>query len=107
MIIWLYNIAVDKKPINELLKTFKNAKRRFALEEVGSNVIVDDYMDTSVPYSKFTKEGYRMTSWNTEPDGSGNCTNTTGTSTQIGTSAFNSSNAFKSSSIIILSINHL
>ena len=35
------------------------------------NVIVDDYMDTSVPYSKFTKEGYKVTSWNTEPDGSG------------------------------------
>ena len=29
--------------------------------------------------------------YNGEPDGSGNCTNTTGTSTQIGTSAFNSS----------------
>ncbi len=30
--------------------------------------------------------------YNGTPDGSGNCTNTTGTSTQIGTSAFNSTN---------------
>ena len=35
------------------------------------NIMVSDYMVTSVPYSKFTKEGYRMVSWNTEPDGSG------------------------------------
>ena len=34
-------------------------------------VKVSDYMVTSVPYSKFKKEGYRMASWNTEPDGSG------------------------------------
>lgn len=35
--------GVSVEVMNELLKTFKNAKRRFALEEVGSNVIVDDY----------------------------------------------------------------
>ena len=34
-------------------------------------VPVSDYMTVSVPYSKFIKEGYKMSSWNTKPDGSG------------------------------------
>lgn len=34
-------------------------------------VPVSDYMTVSVPYSKFIKKGYKMSSWNTKPDGSG------------------------------------
>jgi len=34
-------------------------------------VPVSDYMVTQVPDYKFVKEGYKATSWNTEPDGSG------------------------------------
>lgn len=35
------NINQDK--INELLQTFKNAKRRFAEEKIGNTIIIDDY----------------------------------------------------------------
>ena len=34
---------IDYKHIHDLLLTFKNAKRRFCEEKVGSNIIIDDY----------------------------------------------------------------
>ena len=36
-------IGISIEKIAELLKSFKNAKRRFAEEKVGNNVIIDDY----------------------------------------------------------------
>lgn len=36
-------IGIDKEKIIELLKSFHNAKRRFAEEKVGNTVIIDDY----------------------------------------------------------------
>ena len=35
--------GIDKETIKENLKTFKNAKRRFAEEKVGNAIIIDDY----------------------------------------------------------------
>ena len=35
--------GIDKEVIKENLKTFKNAKRRFAEEKVGNTIIIDDY----------------------------------------------------------------
>ena len=35
--------GIDKETIKENLKTFKNAKRRFAEEKIGNTIIVDDY----------------------------------------------------------------
>ena len=35
--------GIDYKKIHDLLLTFKNAKRRFYEEKVGSNIIIDDY----------------------------------------------------------------
>ena len=35
--------GIDKEVIKDSLKTFKNAKRRFAEEKVGSTIIIDDY----------------------------------------------------------------
>lgn len=34
---------ISQAQIHDLLKTFKNAKRRFAIEEIGDTVIIDDY----------------------------------------------------------------
>lgn len=42
-IIATYLQGIDVKTIEELLKTFKNAKRRFAETFIGDTVIVDDY----------------------------------------------------------------
>jgi len=36
-------LGIDKERIIESLKTFKNAKRRFAIEQVGKTIIIDDY----------------------------------------------------------------
>ena len=36
-------IGIDKERIYELLKTFKNAERRFAIQKVRNTVIIDDY----------------------------------------------------------------
>ena len=36
-------LGLDATTINNLFSTFKNAKRRFAEEKVGNNVIIDDY----------------------------------------------------------------
>lgn len=36
-------IGIAKDKIEELLKTFKNAKRRFAEEKIGDVVVIDDY----------------------------------------------------------------
>ncbi len=36
-------IGLDKEKIEELLKSFQNAKRRFAEEKVGESIIIDDY----------------------------------------------------------------
>ena len=35
--------GIDKETIKENLKTFKNAKRRFAEEKIGNTIIIDDY----------------------------------------------------------------
>ena len=37
------NLGIEEEKINELLKTFHNAKRRFAEEKVGNTIIIDDY----------------------------------------------------------------
>ncbi len=37
------NIGIEKERIIESLKTFKNSKRRFAIEKVNNTIIVDDY----------------------------------------------------------------
>ena len=37
------DIGIEKEKIEELLKTFKNAKRRFAEDKVGETIIFDDY----------------------------------------------------------------
>lgn len=37
------NIGIEKERIIESLKTFKNSKRRFAIEKVNKTIIVDDY----------------------------------------------------------------
>ena len=42
-IILCKNIGIDEKVIEKSLKTFKNAKRRFAIEEVNGTTIIDDY----------------------------------------------------------------
>ena len=36
-------LGIEKESIIEALKTFKNAKRRFAIEQVGPTTIIDDY----------------------------------------------------------------
>ena len=36
-------LGIEKERIIESLKTFKNAKRRFAIEQVGKTIIIDDY----------------------------------------------------------------
>ena len=36
-------IGLEKDTIEKLLKTFKNAKRRFAEQRVGESIIIDDY----------------------------------------------------------------
>lgn len=36
-------LGVSKEEIENLLSSFKNAKRRFAIEEVDKNIIIDDY----------------------------------------------------------------
>lgn len=36
-------IGLEKDTIEQLLKTFKNAKRRFAEQRVGESIIIDDY----------------------------------------------------------------
>jgi len=36
-------VGIEKEKIEELLAQFKNAKRRFAIEEVNGTVIIDDY----------------------------------------------------------------
>ncbi len=36
-------LGIPKEQISASLKTFKNAKRRFAIEEVGKTIILDDY----------------------------------------------------------------
>ena len=41
IICMIYNIEINK--IKELLKTFKNAERRFAEEKINNTVIIDDY----------------------------------------------------------------
>ncbi len=42
-IITCLNQGIEVEDIKNLLSTFKNAKRRFAEEIVGSNIIIDDY----------------------------------------------------------------
>lgn len=42
-IILCKNIGINLDKIEELLKTFKNAKRRFAIEEVNGTILIDDY----------------------------------------------------------------
>lgn len=42
-ILMLKNIGIEKEDIYENLKTFKNAKRRFAIEEYKNTIIIDDY----------------------------------------------------------------
>lgn len=42
-ILILRNIGIEKEEIYENLKTFKNAKRRFAIEEYKGTTIIDDY----------------------------------------------------------------
>lgn len=42
-ILILKNIGIEKEEIYENLKTFKNAKRRFAIEEYKNTIIIDDY----------------------------------------------------------------
>lgn len=42
-IIMARELGLEKEIIKELLMTFKNAKRRFAIEEVGPYTIIDDY----------------------------------------------------------------
>lgn len=42
-IIMTKEIGLEKDTIEELLKTFKNAKRRFAEQMVGESIIIDDY----------------------------------------------------------------
>ena len=37
------HLGVDKEVIYNSLKTFKNAKRRFAISRIGKTIIVDDY----------------------------------------------------------------
>lgn len=37
------HLNVQKEQIHDLLKTFQNAKRRFAIEEVENTIIIDDY----------------------------------------------------------------
>ena len=36
-------LDINQNTIHDLLQTFKNAKRRFAEEKVGTNIIIDDY----------------------------------------------------------------
>ena len=36
-------LGIPKEKIYESIKTFKNAKRRFAIEKVGQTIIIDDY----------------------------------------------------------------
>lgn len=42
-IILCKNIGIEEKVIEDALKSFKNAKRRFAIEEVNGTVLIDDY----------------------------------------------------------------
>ncbi len=42
-IIMAKEIGLEKDTIEKLLKTFKNAKRRFAEQRVGESIIIDDY----------------------------------------------------------------
>ncbi len=42
-IILCKTIGIDEKVIENALRTFKNAKRRFAIEEVNGTTIIDDY----------------------------------------------------------------
>ena len=42
-IIMSKELGIEKENIQEALKTFKNAKRRFAIEKVGDTIIIDDY----------------------------------------------------------------
>ncbi len=42
-IIMTKEIGLEKDTIEKLLKTFKNAKRRFAEQRVGESIIIDDY----------------------------------------------------------------
>ena len=37
------NIGIEKERIIESLKTFKNSKRRFAIEKINKTIIIDDY----------------------------------------------------------------
>ena len=36
-------LDIADNTIHDLLKTFRNAKRRFAEEKVGTNIVIDDY----------------------------------------------------------------
>ena len=42
-IIMCKQIGIEKEDIYNLLKTFKNAERRFAIEKIGKTIIIDDY----------------------------------------------------------------
>lgn len=42
-IIMTKEIGLEKDTIEKLLKTFKNAKRRFAEQRIGESIIIDDY----------------------------------------------------------------
>ena len=42
-IITCKNLGIDEKTIEDALTTFKNAERRFAIENVNDTVIIDDY----------------------------------------------------------------
>lgn len=53
------NIGIDKDIIKEKLKLFKNAERRFAIEEYKGSIIVDDYAHHPTEV-KVTLEGVRQ-----------------------------------------------
>ncbi len=38
-----YKLGIDLKKIERVLKTFKNASRRFAIEEINGHILIDDY----------------------------------------------------------------
>lgn len=42
-IVMVKEIGLEKDTIEKLLKTFHNAKRRFAIEKVDNSIIIDDY----------------------------------------------------------------
>lgn len=58
-IVMCKNIGINLESIRTSLKTFKNAKRRFAVEEYNGSIIVDDYAHHPTEI-KVTLEGVRQ-----------------------------------------------